>query len=97
MEIMGGAEFLHRNTGLAFLDNVITEAIYKGLYRKWFGVLSFQLNNRYNLINGQRNNENPLFIGIVLEILRNRNGVKTSVIWGLYKKFNICRAYKSEP
>ena len=33
--------------------------IYKGLYRKWFGVLSFQHNNRYNE-NGQLNNKNPL-------------------------------------
>ena len=38
---------------------------YKGLYRKWFGVFSFQRNNQYNVINGQRNNENPLYMYMV--------------------------------
>ena len=51
---MWGPEFLHRNT------YIITGIIYKGLYRKWLGVLSIQRNNQYNIINGQRNNENPL-------------------------------------
>ena len=27
----------------------------------WFCVLSFQCKNRFNVINGQRNNENPLY------------------------------------
>ena len=66
-EIMGDQNFYIGNRGSAFLDNVITGfiiyIIYKGLYsyRKWFGVLSFQRNNRHNE-NGQSNNENPLYM-----------------------------------
>ena len=59
-EIMGGPEFLHGNTGVRyFFYNVITGTIYKDLYRKWFDVLSFQCNNRYNVISSQLN-ENTL-------------------------------------
>ena len=59
---MGGAEFLHRNTGVGIFGQRNNGNNYKGLYRKWFCVLSFQRNNRYNVINRQRNNENPLYI-----------------------------------
>ena len=66
---MGDQNFYIGNRGSAFLDNVITGfiiyTIYKGLYsyRKWFGVLSFQRNNRNNE-NGQSNNENPLYMRV---------------------------------
>ena len=42
--------------------------IYKCLYRKWFGDLSFQRNNRYKVINSQQNNENPLYFVMTINV-----------------------------
>ena len=46
---------------MEILVNVIMGTFYKGLYKKWFRVSSFQRNIRYNVIYCQGNNENPLY------------------------------------